>query len=92
MRQLSIAKELIKWADAMPRLIERIDDVLKLPFISETQAVEIESIAERVETLFLGIREAVNDHNYNRLVASVDRLREEIVAGDATLDRLLNRR
>jgi len=45
---LSIAKELMTWADALPRVLVRIDEVLKLPDITDAQTAEIESIAELV--------------------------------------------
>jgi len=44
-RRLSIARELTTWAGAMPRLIRRINEVLKLSDITETQAIDIELIA-----------------------------------------------
>jgi len=88
-RQLSIAQELMLWADSIPCLLAKIDSVLKLPHIDEAQAVEVEWIAERIERLFLGIQKAVNESHYGRLIASTDRLCEEIAAGNATLDELL---
>jgi hypothetical protein len=91
MRQLAIANDLIKWADAIPGLIARIDEVLKLPRLTEAQTLEIEAIAERIEALFRGIREAVNDRNYDRVTACIDRLRDEITAGDATLERFVQK-
>ena len=88
-RRLSIAKELMMWGNAVPHVLAKIDKVLKLREVSETQASDIESIAEIVGTVFLGIREAVDSDDYDRLVAGVDRLREEIVTANAILDRLL---
>jgi len=74
----------------MPRLIRRIDEVLKLPYITEARTVDIELISVRVGVVFTPIREAVDaDEGYNRLIASTDPLRAEIVAGDAALDRML---
>jgi hypothetical protein len=88
-RQLSVARELITWADALPRVLAKIDQVLKLPDITETQAKHIESMAEIVGTIFLGIRKAVDSDDYDRTIAGVDRLREEILTADTILDRLL---
>jgi hypothetical protein len=88
-RRFSIARELATWAGAIPRLLKKIDEVLKLPHVTEVQAVDIDSIKELVRTLILSIREAVDDEDLNRLSASIDRLREEISAADRTLDRLL---
>jgi hypothetical protein len=85
----SIAKELMTWADALPRILAKIDDVLKLPNITIAQAKEIESIANTVGAVFVGIREAARADDYDRLMAGVDRLREEIMTADAVLDRLI---
>jgi hypothetical protein len=88
-RRLAIAHELKTWADALPRVLVRIDKVLKLPEVAEAQASDIESIAELLRTVFLGIREAVDSDDYDRMIASVDRLREEIVTANTILDRVL---
>jgi phage terminase Nu1 subunit (DNA packaging protein) len=88
-RRLSIARELAAWVGAIPRLLRKIDEVLKLPHVTEAQAVDIDSIKELIRTLILSIREAVDDEDLNRLSASIDRLREKISAADRTLDRLL---
>jgi hypothetical protein len=85
----SIAKELMTWADALPRILGKIDEVLKSPDITTAQATDIESIAETVGAVFLGIREAARADDYDRLMAGVDRLREEIMTADAVLDRLI---
>jgi hypothetical protein len=63
----------------------------EIPDITETQANNIESMAERVGTIFLGIKEAVDSDDYDRTIAGVDRLREEILTADTILDRLLKR-
>lgn len=44
-RRLSIAGKLATWAGAMPRLIRRVAEVLKLSYITEAQTVDIELIA-----------------------------------------------
>jgi hypothetical protein len=88
-RRLSIARELMTWADALPRLLSKIDKVLKMSEVSEAQATEIASMTELVGSVFLGIREAVDSDDYDRLLASVERLREEILTANAILDRLL---
>lgn len=77
------------WADALPRLLSKIDKVLKMSEVSEAQATEIASMTELVGSVFLGIREAVDSDDYDRLLASVERLREEILTANAILDRLL---
>jgi hypothetical protein len=73
----------------VPRLLTRIDEALAVPQISAAQAKGIEAIGELVSGLFLSIREAVDSDDYDRLIASLDRLREEVAKGDETLDRLL---
>jgi hypothetical protein len=88
-RRLSIARELMTWSVALPSVLTKIDKVLKLPDVKETKVTEIESIAEIVGTVFLGIKEAVDADDDDRLIASVDRLREEIVTANLILDRLL---
>ena len=88
---MSVARELMTWVDALPRVLAKIDQVSKLADITETQANNIESMAERVRTIFLGIREAVDSDDYDRTIAGVDRLREEILTADTILDRLLKR-
>jgi hypothetical protein len=71
--------------------MRRIDSVVCLPNISPSQAREAQLIGERIALLFSAIHDAIkaNDESYERLTASMDRLREEIVAADVTLDRLL---
>jgi hypothetical protein len=88
-RRLSTVRELNACAALIPRLLAKIDEVVKLPHITEPEAVDAEWIAERTERLLLGIREALNAGDCDRLIASVDRLREEIADGNAKLDRLL---
>ena len=55
------------WVDALPRVLAKIDQVLKLPDITKTQAIE--SMAELVGIIFLSIREAVDsdDYEWNRV-------------------------
>ena len=88
-RQLSIARELRTWGPAVPRLLTKINEVVKLPQMTAAQTAGIEAIAELVRTLLLSIREAVDSDDYDRLIAATDRLREEVVKADETLDRLL---
>jgi hypothetical protein len=89
-QRLEIARELVAWTADLPRLVRRIDSALELPRISDAQAFEAESIVERIGLLLRGIQTSINSGETNeRLSASADRLREEIAAADATLDRLL---
>jgi len=89
-RQLSIARKLATWAAVIPGLLKKIDVVLELPHITEAQAFDIELIVVRIESVFMAIGEEVEaDASYDRLIANIDRLGEEIKTADATLDQLL---
>jgi hypothetical protein len=88
-RQVSITRELMTWAYAMPRLIGRIDDVPCLPRITRSQMIEAESIRQRIRVVLSALHAAVEaDEEFERLTANMDRLREEIAAADVTLDRI----
>jgi hypothetical protein len=88
--RLSIARELMTWADAMPRLIQRVDEVACSPTLTDAQAVYIESITERLGDLLQTIRAAVaSDECDECLIAGVDDLRREITTASDTLDRIL---
>jgi hypothetical protein len=54
------------------------------PFVTY-QALEVRSIAERVEQLFLAIQEAAARKDLDRLVTKVDRLQREVLAGPVAL-------
>jgi hypothetical protein len=56
-----------------------------------TRPIEVKSIAVRVEHLFLAIQEAAARKDLDRLITNVDRLQREVGAGNAMLDRSLNR-
>ncbi|HEY1851689.1 MAG TPA: hypothetical protein VGG60_11735 [Candidatus Binataceae bacterium] len=73
----------------IPRLLGKIDEVLRLPHLSDFHAVEVRAIAERIESLFLSIRDTVEGRHYELLTATVDRLHRESALGEAALDRLL---
>ena len=78
-------------AGAIPRLFAKIDLVLRQPRVAQYQAIEVKSIAVRVEHLFLAIQEAAARKDLDRLLANVDRLQREVGAGNAMLDRTLDR-
>jgi hypothetical protein len=88
-RWLFVARELMTWGAALPRILAKIDEMLQSPNITVAQATDVESISDHVGIVIQGIREAVRTNDYDRLIASVDRLREEIAAGDMMLDRML---
>jgi len=90
-RSLSIARELITWGDALSSILAKIDELLESPKITSAQATNVQTIADSVGAVMRGIWEAVRTNDYDRLVSSVERLREEIVAAGATLEHLLNR-
>ena len=79
-------------AYAIPRLNARINEVLRLPGLTEAQTVELESIPARIGVHIESIREALDaDDAYSRLIEDMNRLRGEIAAADATVNRLLKR-
>jgi hypothetical protein len=89
----SIVRELLTWAYATPRLIRRIDSALCLPHLTEAQKFDLETMSDRIGIRFRSIQKVIeSDGSYERLLASTDRLREEIAASEATLDRLLTLR
>ena len=92
--QRRTAKELFERAEEISRLIRRIDETLKLSNLTEAQTRDIELIPQRIGGSIKAIREAaiagengvVRDQ---RLVASTERLREEIARANGILDELL---
>ena len=86
---MSIARELMSWGDALSSILAKIDELLKSPEITVAQATDVQTIADNVGIIMRGIGEAARTNDYHRLDASVERLREEIVAAAATLERLL---
>jgi hypothetical protein len=74
----------------MPHLLERIDEALDLPHLTEVQEFDLETMSDRIGIEFRAIQQVIElDGSYELLLASMERLREEIVASEATLDRLL---
>jgi hypothetical protein len=74
----------------MPRLIQRIDSALCLPDLTEAQKFDLETMSDRIGIQFGSIQQVIElDESYERLIASVERLREQIATSEATLDRLL---
>jgi hypothetical protein len=92
-RRFSLAQELTTWASTLPNLVNRIIETLGAPGLSEVQAHGIHHIRERVEHLFRTIGQLLEaddrDLSYDRLMALMDRLRDEILMANASLDRLL---
>jgi|HubBroStandDraft_2_1064218.scaffolds.fasta_scaffold2152553_1 hypothetical protein len=89
-RRISIAQELATWSDAMPGLLRKLDVVLELSNLTATQRLDIELITVRIGSVFVSIGVAVDaDASCERLLAIVDRLRDEMAAADATLEGLL---
>jgi hypothetical protein len=88
-RRSLIAQDLSNSSGAVARLLSKVGQVLSQPHITGYQAIEVESIAERVELLFLAIQEAAGRKDYDLLLASVERLEMEIWAGEARLEAIL---
>src|SRR5271154_7112306 len=88
-RRIFIARELATWAGVIPRLLHKMDGVLGLPQVSETQALAIEQITDKIGILYSSLRQSHEKEDYERMIASSDRLREEIQAANATLDQML---
>jgi hypothetical protein len=92
-RRLSIAKELVTWGIAMPVLLARIDEALKMPALSGKRKLDFEVMARRISTLFKTIGETPDDETadttrYEQLIANTDRLREQITAANAALEQV----
>src|ERR1700730_9774669 len=81
--QRRAAKELFERAEEISRLIRRIDETLKLPKLTEAQTRQIELIPQRIGRSLKAIRDAALAEGNgvlrdSQLVASTERLREEI--------------
>jgi hypothetical protein len=88
------AKELFKRAEEISSLIRRIDETLKLPNLTEAQTRDIELIPQRIGSSIRAIREATIAEGTRvlrdqQLVASTERLRQEIAIANEILDELL---
>jgi hypothetical protein len=88
-RRISIARELATWAGVIPRLLHKMDEILRLPHVSEDQALAIEQITNKIGILYRSLRQAHEKGEYQRMIASSDRLREEIQAANGALDQML---
>jgi|SRR6267378_6861364 hypothetical protein len=91
--QRRTAKELFERAEGISRLIRRVHETLKLPNLTEAQTGDIELIPQRIASSMKAIREAAlvegNSIQEQKLVASIERLREEIAIANGILDELL---
>jgi hypothetical protein len=92
--QRRAAKELFERAEEISRLIRRIDETLKLPKLTEAQTRQIELIPQRIGRSLKAIRDAALAEGNgvlrdSQLVASTERLREEIAKANGILDELL---
>ena len=93
-RRLSIARELTIWGVAMPALMARIAEALKMPSLPGRQKLDLEALARRITTSFNAIgetpdAEASDAALYDQLIENTDRLRELIAAANAALHRLV---
>jgi hypothetical protein len=85
---------LFERAEEISSLIRRIEETLKLPNLTEAQTRDIGLIPQRIGSSIKAIREAaIVAANRTvcepQLVASTERLREEIATANIILDRLL---
>jgi hypothetical protein len=92
-RKLSIAKELATWGEAMPALLARIAQVLKMTSLPGRQKLNFEVWARQITAAFKAIgetadAEATDEFLYEQLIERTDRLRDLIEAANAALDRL----
>ncbi len=93
-RRLSIARELTTWGVALPGLVARIAQALKMQSLPGRQKLDLETVARRITTSFNAIgetpdAEASDAALYDQLIENTDRLRELIAAANAALDRLV---
>jgi hypothetical protein len=80
-RRWNIAKELATWSDALPHLLRKLDAALELASLTPTQRFDLELMVVRIEAVFRAIDAAVGaDATYERSIATMDRLREEMTA------------
>jgi hypothetical protein len=96
-RRLSIARELATWGSAMPALMTRISEALKIPTLPGRQKLELEVLARRITRSFdmIGVtpKPDVDDATlYDQLIENTDRLRNLIAATNAALDRIVKPR
>jgi hypothetical protein len=92
--QRRTAKELFERAEEISSLIRRIDETLKLPHLTEAQTRDIELIRQRIGISIKAIGEAaIVERNRiireQQLIASTERLREEIAIANGIFDELL---
>ena len=90
--QRRTAKELFERAEGISRLIRRVHETLKLPNLTEAQTRDIELIPQRIASSMKAIRETAlvegNSIQEQKLVASIERLQEEIAKANGILDEL----
>ena len=91
--QRRTAKELFEHAEGISRLIRRIDETLKLPNLTEAQTRDVELIPQRIGCSIQAIREAAIAEGDRvlrdqQLIASTERLQEEIAIANGILDEL----
>jgi hypothetical protein len=93
-RRVSIAKELVTWGAAMPDLLARIAEALKMPSIPGRRKLDLEVLSRRITRSFNAIGEtpdpAADDTIlYDQLIENTNCLRELIAQTNAALDRLV---
>jgi hypothetical protein len=92
-RRLSIARKLATWGVAMPALLVRISEAIRMPTLSGREKLDFEVMARRITTSFNAIGETPNAEasdatNYAQLIERTNRLRELIAGAKAALARV----
>jgi hypothetical protein len=93
-RLLMSAIDVMKWVGEMTALMRRIGDLDDHPNIASADKLEAIEIGKRIATLFKKSQELADaqptaDDLIEQVIASHDRLREEVEKANAFLDRLL---
>jgi hypothetical protein len=87
-----ILKRVAQCGALLPRLFERIDEVLELPDLTEAEKLAIESLPALIGSSYEMIRkafEATRSLPYEELRTRTDCLHEHLVASFATFNQML---
>ncbi len=92
-RRLQIASDLFGWVAGIPRLLVRIGEVSEMPSLTEAQKLDLDMMAKRITDLYARVSDMADAEEddkvlYEKLIASTDRLREEIAIANVILDKL----
>jgi hypothetical protein len=92
-RRLSIARELATWGVAMPALLARISEAIKMLGLTGPEKLDFEVMVRMISTSFDAIgktpdAEASDATNYEQLIERTNRLRELIARAKVALARV----